>query len=466
MQQSMSGGSGGTLSVSSLSVGDHVCGLFDSPAERERLVARYLHDGLLKGERVVCIADPDMSRPVVARMQAAGANVGAFQASGQFQVLPTREAYCPDGRFDADAMLAALDAQDAATQEAGFPSLRITGDMAWALDGGTDLDDLVEYESRLSDRVKRGRLHGICQYDAARFPATVQLGLLASHPLALINDDLYANFYYVPPEEFLGPRRDAAMLERWRRNLQAQRALEEQQRRSAQADLKGEQERALGLFKSRFIRRAGEELQRPLEPLLRKLEDLQGQSLPEAARAPAAAALEHARHLAQVAEDILGIVAADAGEVRLKPGIVDLAALAAQAAHDAAPVASEQGVDVKIVGGRALAWGDIGLLRPVTAELTRLAIQRAGRNGQVRLVCGALGSKHARMLVLHDHPFTADETRRLFIPLGGVAEAPNGMYLARNIIDLHGGRIHADETGSAGMIEVILPAPPVQQRTG
>jgi signal transduction histidine kinase len=434
--------------LAALRPGDHVCGLFDGPDRQEDVVASFLREGLLRGEKVIYVADAATTDATLRRMATAGADVPSLVGGGDLELLRPEDVYSARGPFDPEAVITTLEETQAATLRAGYPSLRITADMSWSLDGKVDLDLVVEYEARLNRWYPGSQTLGLCQYGTPRFPAQVQLQVLATHPRALVNEVLHDNIYYMPPEEFLGPHRDDAMVLRWRSNLEQRRAADAERRRSAEAELLRERERALGVFKSRFIRRAGEELRKPLEPLVGHLERLGEPDMPPEAREAAAAARREADRLARVADDILAIVAADAGEVRLKPTTVDLTALA----HEVAHAARAQGAakDIQVVGGRSLAWGDVAHLRQAISDLVDVASARA--QSHVRLLCGTLGSRDARLLVMHDGlPMADDETGRLFTPVRG----DGGLFLARNIVEMHGGRLQAGAGGVS--IELVLP---------
>jgi len=85
----------------------------------------------------------------------------------------------------------------------------------------------MEYEAKLNRFFPGSRCLAICQYDRRAFGADLLLEVVTNHPLVAVGDRLYENFYYLPPEEYLGGDVAEAKLEYWLNNLAAERELRE-----------------------------------------------------------------------------------------------------------------------------------------------------------------------------------------------------------------------------------------------
>jgi hypothetical protein len=85
----------------------------------------------------------------------------------------------------------------------GFPLSRIVCHMEWAADGGSHVDDLVEFESRVNDVWRRHDDAVICTYDLAKFGGDTVIDIMRTHPMIIIGGILQHNPFFVPPEEFL-----------------------------------------------------------------------------------------------------------------------------------------------------------------------------------------------------------------------------------------------------------------------
>jgi MEDS: MEthanogen/methylotroph, DcmR Sensory domain len=132
-----------------LSNGDHVC-VFCRGGERDELLVPFLTDGVLAGDR--CLAVVDTSEPEDL-LDALGTAGGAAHRADQLTVLASRDVYLTDRGFDMDGMLDFYGAE----------------------------------------------LRGI-------FDAELIVGVLRTHPKAVIAGTVIDNPFYIQPEEFLRQR--------------------------------------------------------------------------------------------------------------------------------------------------------------------------------------------------------------------------------------------------------------------
>jgi PAS domain S-box-containing protein len=90
--------------------------------------------------------------------------------------------------------------------------------MSWALKAPPGSEHIIKYEARLNEFFPGRKCIGICQYDKRLFPPALLMDVLATHPLAIINTELFDNFYYMPPIDLLSYN-PAVMLDYLARNL-------------------------------------------------------------------------------------------------------------------------------------------------------------------------------------------------------------------------------------------------------
>ena len=117
-------------------------------------------------------------------------------------------------------MIALLkDETEKALQE-GYPALRVTGEMSWALQGIPGSDKILEYESMLNrDFFPLFPCLAICQYDRRRFNPEIIKGVVMTHPLIVRGGRVYENFYYIPPDDFLSQKRGEWEVQYWLDNI-------------------------------------------------------------------------------------------------------------------------------------------------------------------------------------------------------------------------------------------------------
>ncbi len=189
-----------------LDVHDHLCLIYETPEEQFGAIVPFIRFGLRRGERCVYIADQNTADEVLDTLDAAGVDVAGAREKDALSVVTKREAYLRDGYFDPERMLVFLaDSVDAALR-AGFKALRVTGEMTWALGGAAGSERLMEYESKLNRLLPAADVLAICQYSRRWFPAGMLKQVIETHPIVIHGATVCRNPYYVPPEEFLGPR--------------------------------------------------------------------------------------------------------------------------------------------------------------------------------------------------------------------------------------------------------------------
>jgi anti-anti-sigma regulatory factor len=186
------------VGVDRLRPGDHACLHFDDDDARWEVLAVFARTGFALGEKVMFFVDRGTSEDeVVERISSHDGSARAARSSGQLAVYSTPSWYTPDARFDASRTISqTLEKIETACRE-GYPGVRATGDMGWALRPGMQLSELVEYEEAAHRELfADGRFTGICQYDQQRFSSQLTGTMSAIHSLTVIEriGDLHVSF--------------------------------------------------------------------------------------------------------------------------------------------------------------------------------------------------------------------------------------------------------------------------------
>lgn len=133
-----------------LEPGDHLCCLYRSEEEHRALLAPSMRRGLERGQKVLYIADAHTASTILAYLRAEGVDTSPFLERGQLSILTSNEAYTREGVFNPDRMLELLRGETERAVEEGYPALRVTGEMSWALKGIPGSERLIEYEASLN----------------------------------------------------------------------------------------------------------------------------------------------------------------------------------------------------------------------------------------------------------------------------------------------------------------------------
>jgi hypothetical protein len=186
----------------------HVCAFFTSDDEEYRVLLPFIRDGFQCGHKAVHVVNPEQQQEHLRRLAAAGIDSEGAQRSGQFEIRTNTEVYLRDGRFDQDRMLGVFEELASGNGKGGFPLSRIVCRMDWAVDRGSYVDDVVEFESRVNDIWSRHDDAVICTYHLGKFGGDTVIDIMRTHPMVIIGGILQQNPFYVPPAQFLRELRD------------------------------------------------------------------------------------------------------------------------------------------------------------------------------------------------------------------------------------------------------------------
>jgi MEDS: MEthanogen/methylotroph, DcmR Sensory domain len=188
----------------------HQCLIYETEAEQFAATLPYLRDGLRTGQYCFYIVDEHTGESMRQAMYQNEIEVDDAMKSGQLALLTKQETYLRDGHFNAGRMIEFVKAACQQALMAGFPGVRGAGEMTWHLGSDATLQELLTYESRLTDEIFcRFPLMGICQYNLNRFNPEFLRGILETHPVVIYKDVVCENYFYIPREEFLAEQVDS-----------------------------------------------------------------------------------------------------------------------------------------------------------------------------------------------------------------------------------------------------------------
>ncbi|WP_412734383.1 MEDS domain-containing protein [Krasilnikovia sp. MM14-A1259] len=188
-----------------LQPGDHACLMFSDSEERLDLVAAFARVGLRHDQQVLCLTDTIPPAEFRAQLAERGLAVHDAVDSGQLHVAGAAELFLADGSFGAERVAARLAGRIAQARDGGFAGLWVTADMCWALRPVAGIEELMTYESQVSQLLSDGRATAVCQYDRQCFDAVTLAGVAANHERALAavtyHDDALLRIcrQYAPP---------------------------------------------------------------------------------------------------------------------------------------------------------------------------------------------------------------------------------------------------------------------------
>ena len=171
---------------------NHICGLFQGPAEGRTALMPFVIDGLREGERVVYFAeDPaDVRRALTAGRRATDLDVSALERSGAFDLRGWGDSYLANDRFAAERMLELLRTVLREGETSSPRRIRLVGEMQWATDELPGVEELIAYEAAIGAVVRDQPSVLICAYDVRRHSASRIAAVAAVHESVFVGGRL------------------------------------------------------------------------------------------------------------------------------------------------------------------------------------------------------------------------------------------------------------------------------------
>ncbi len=154
--------------------GEHLCSLYQNDLGRVKLSVPFLADGLRAGDVCFLIATPETQREILASLGE------VYRAMNE--AIAERRLIVGAGKPTGPEMHAYLEESFVMATRAGNQSLRLVGDMVWALEKGVAIDDLMEFEMRYNHTLaRRFPIVSLCQYDTRAFSGKAVHDVLMCH---------------------------------------------------------------------------------------------------------------------------------------------------------------------------------------------------------------------------------------------------------------------------------------------
>ncbi len=184
----------------------HICLIYDSEEQRQKIVSEYVAAGLRQGELVRYITDVTTPEQVHAWLLELGIELSE---DGPLTIFKAESFYCSSGRFEPQELIAGMLPRFEQARQAGYKGVRSSGEMSWTLKGIPGSDRWLEYETLLNTVGGTFPHTGMCQYDARLFDGATLFKVLQIHPYMIAHGQIVRNPFYTRSEEFLkevGPR--------------------------------------------------------------------------------------------------------------------------------------------------------------------------------------------------------------------------------------------------------------------
>lgn len=152
--------------------GDHICFLYRSEDVLQETLARFVNEGLEKGEQCVCVETMRVQESLCGDLRSLEIDFEKEIAKGSLVFLSEEEVYFKNGEFDPQGLVEQLTESINRSQEAGFSGFRISGEISRA--------------SRDSKYFVGKKAIGLCHYRLEAFSEEMLDSVIDAHGLHVV----------------------------------------------------------------------------------------------------------------------------------------------------------------------------------------------------------------------------------------------------------------------------------------
>lgn len=158
----------------SINYGSHLCSLYDNITGLKKLAVPLLAEGLKNNDVCFLVAKPAIQSELINELQIAGCRITA--------AIDSKQLIITDGESNKEKMLKYLQENFNEVSRRQNKSMRLVGDMSWAIEKGWSLAEILDYESIFNSTLgHQFPIVSLCQYDVNVFSGAGVLGALRCH---------------------------------------------------------------------------------------------------------------------------------------------------------------------------------------------------------------------------------------------------------------------------------------------
>jgi len=172
--------------VSEFNYGEHVCFFYRSENALQRVLARYVNEGLEKGDQCVCVESDRVQAKLRVDLQSLGIEVEKEIARGSLIFISGRETYFENGRFDPQRLLSRLSGLMDQSVHGGFSGLRVAGEIPVTAGDPVFERQLIEYERQSDVYFAERKAIGFCHFRVDSLTHKAMDSVIDAHGLHVV----------------------------------------------------------------------------------------------------------------------------------------------------------------------------------------------------------------------------------------------------------------------------------------
>jgi MEDS: MEthanogen/methylotroph, DcmR Sensory domain len=191
-----------------VSPGAHICALYSASAERDALLRSYVRNGILSGDKCICVLDPAEATQMTQIVTSVGddddIDLQASTASQQLVLVGASDTTAPSGQFSAADKIGFWKIALAGIMNAAeYQCIRAIGEMSSSLQDVPGEQEVIRFESELNKLLPLYPQVIVCMYNLENVGGAFLVDLVSTHPKVFIKGMLVENPYFLTPEEWL-----------------------------------------------------------------------------------------------------------------------------------------------------------------------------------------------------------------------------------------------------------------------
>eukprot|EP01111_Echinosteliopsis_oligospora_P015177 TRINITY_DN5908_c0_g1_i2.p1 TRINITY_DN5908_c0_g1~~TRINITY_DN5908_c0_g1_i2.p1 ORF type:complete len:820 (+),score=168.54 TRINITY_DN5908_c0_g1_i2:193-2652(+) len=309
--------------------GNHICYCWEDETEQEQIVADFLVGGFQAEEKVIYYVPrpyEEQCEKIKSWVRKRGWDVDKLLESSTLFLADVSSSM--EGTAEVSELQKQLKETVQATLAAGYKGVRVTGEMTWAKQIEMPNSTVYDFESATNDLFDEfgGNLKGLCQYKMQEWPAESLLKVVNIHPHVISESQVCTNFYYIPPEEFIGKDISTSLFNNCMRNLKERKKLDEKlSAKNQQLEESNGKLRTAVKAKSDFLSLMSHEIRTPLNGIVGLSDLLTDGASSQAEQADLLASIRAcADHLLNIVNDILDFSKIESGSMELEEASVEV----------------------------------------------------------------------------------------------------------------------------------------------
>lgn len=189
--------------------GLHMCCFSSNPSICFKTEKDFILTGLKKNHKLICIINEQTKTKILHFLEQLIKAENICVKDEHVNFFSFEEAYTKDGIFSYATVQAFWDQQLEKARQEGYVAIQAIINMDWTSTIFSHLDDIIQYEAILSENLEKNpKLMVLCFYDPTLLSPGFLNKAIESHPFCKYENEIYANTYFISPQEYLSPKKE------------------------------------------------------------------------------------------------------------------------------------------------------------------------------------------------------------------------------------------------------------------